>query len=143
MWTTTYDRGLPLDPKSTPDTPKFGIVLIQMIRMEKSTGQIWVKLLFYILNKEIQEFLVKIKVLFLRSLGRFISSRETNPRRLDTFPITVTQRSFMYNQVPVQTTLNQLRCSVCSCSYTQVLNRHVIPSTITHCIQQCKFYFKA
>ena len=27
---------------STPDTPKFGNGLVQLIRMEKSTGQIWV-----------------------------------------------------------------------------------------------------
>ena len=30
--------------KSTPDTPKFGNGLVQLISMEKSTGQIWVNL---------------------------------------------------------------------------------------------------
>ena len=39
--------------------------------------------LCYIFNKEIQEFLVKIKILFLRSLEIFISSREINLCRLD------------------------------------------------------------
>ena len=35
-------------------------------------------MLYYVLNLEIQEFLVKIKMLFLRSLEAFISSRELN-----------------------------------------------------------------
>ena len=41
--------------------------------------------LYYILNKEIQEFLVQIKMLFLKSLEIFISSREINLCRLETF----------------------------------------------------------
>ena len=58
------------------------------------------KLLYYILNKEIKEFLIKIKMFFLRSLEIFISSREINLCRLDTFPTMVASRSFMYNRVP-------------------------------------------
>ena len=54
----------------------------------------------YILIKEIQTFLVKIKLLFLRSLERFISSREINLCRLDTFPTMVANRPVMYNRVP-------------------------------------------
>ena len=54
---------------------------------------------YYILNREIQEFLVKIKMLFLRSLKVFISSREINLCRLDTFPIMVANKSSMYNRV--------------------------------------------
>ena len=53
------------------------------------------------LNKEIQEFLVKIKMLFLRSLERFIFSWEINTCRLDTFPIMVSNMPYMYNRVPV------------------------------------------
>ena len=56
--------------------------------------------LYYILNKAIQEFLVKIKMLFLRSLEIFISSRDINLWRLDTFPTMVANRPVMYNQVP-------------------------------------------
>ena len=59
-----------------------------------------IKRVYYILNKEIQEFLVKIKVLFLRSLEIFISSREINLCRLDTFPTMVANRLVMYNRVP-------------------------------------------
>ena len=59
-----------------------------------------INLLYYILSKEIQTFLVKIKMLFLRSLERFISSREINLCRLDTFPTMVTNRPVMYNRVP-------------------------------------------
>ena len=55
--------------------------------------------IYYILNKEIQEFLVKIKMLFLRSLEIFISSREINLCRLDTFPTMVANRPVMYNRV--------------------------------------------
>ena len=55
----------------------------------------------YIHNKEIQEFLVEIKILFLRGLGRFISCRKIIPCRSDTFPIDATHRLFMYNLVPV------------------------------------------
>ena len=58
------------------------------------------KPLYYILNKEIQEFLVKIKMLFLRSLEIFTSSREINLSRLDTFPTMVTNRPVMYSHVP-------------------------------------------
>ena len=42
---------------------------------------------------EIQEFLVKIKMLFLRSLEVFISLQEINLCRLDTFPIMVANKS--------------------------------------------------
>ena len=46
-------------------------------------------------------------MLFLRSLGVFISSREINLCRLDTFPIMVTSKSSMYNRVPAfRTTLH-------------------------------------
>ena len=55
---------------------------------------------YYILNKEIQEFLVKMKMLFLRNLEIFISSREINLCRLDTFPSMVANRPVMYNRVP-------------------------------------------
>ena len=47
------------------------------------------KNIYYIHNKEIQEFLVKMKMLFLRSLEVFISSREINLCRMDTFPTMV------------------------------------------------------
>ena len=56
--------------------------------------------LYYILKKEIQNFLVKIKVLFLRSLEIFISSREINLCGLDTFSTMVANRPVMYNRVP-------------------------------------------
>ena len=56
-------------------------------------------MLYYVLNLEIQEFLVKIKMLFLRSLEAFISSRELNLFWLDTFPIMVANKSSMYNRV--------------------------------------------
>ena len=56
--------------------------------------------LYYILNREIQEFLVKIKMLFLRSLEVFISSGEINLCRLDILPIMVANKSSMYNRVP-------------------------------------------
>ena len=55
---------------------------------------------YYILNKEIQEFLVNIKMLFLRSLEIFISSREINLCRLDTVPSMVANRPVMYKRVP-------------------------------------------
>ena len=55
--------------------------------------------IYYILNREIQEFLVKIKMLFLRSLNVFISSREINLCKLDTFPIMAGNKSSMYNWV--------------------------------------------
>ena len=58
------------------------------------------KYIFYILNKEIQEFLVKIKMLFLRRLEIFVSSREIKLCRLDTFPSIVANRPVMYNRVP-------------------------------------------
>ena len=58
--------------------------------------------LYYILTKEIQEFLTKIKLVFLSKLKGFISSREINPCRLVTFSIAVTYRPYMYNLVPVQ-----------------------------------------
>ena len=44
-----------------------------------------------------QEFLVKIKMLFLKSLELFISSTEINLCRWDTFPTMVANRSVMYN----------------------------------------------
>ena len=44
---------------------------------------IYDKYTYYILNKEIQEFLVKIKMLFLRSLEIFIASREINLCKLE------------------------------------------------------------
>ena len=56
-------------------------------------------LLYYTVDKEIHEFLVKIKLLFLRSLEIFISSREINLCRLDTFPTMVANRPVMYNRV--------------------------------------------
>ena len=56
--------------------------------------------LCYILNREIQEFLVKIKMLFLRNLKVFISSMEINLCRLDTFLIMVANKSSLYNWVP-------------------------------------------
>ena len=55
--------------------------------------------IYYILNKEIQEFLVKIKMLFLSRLEIFISSREINLCRLDTFPSMVANRPVMNNRV--------------------------------------------
>ena len=82
------------------------------------------RLIYYILNKEIQEFLIKIKMLFLRCLERFISSREINPCRLDTFPIMVTNRPYVYDRVPG---FGLLLIPLCSCSYTQVSNRHELP----------------
>ena len=60
----------------------------------------YVNSIYYILNKEIQEFLVKIKMVFLRSLEIYISSREINLCRLDTFPTMVANRPVMYNRVP-------------------------------------------
>ena len=71
------------------------------------------KYIYYILNKEIQEFLVKIKMLFLRSLEIFISSREINLCRLDTFPSMVANRPVMYRLLDYFEFY-----SVCSCSYT-------------------------
>ena len=59
----------------------------------------WATFIYYILNKEIQEFPVKIKMLFLRSLEIFISSREINLCRLDTFPTMVVNTPVMYNRV--------------------------------------------
>ena len=56
--------------------------------------------LYYILNKEIQEFLVNIKMLFLRHLEIFISYREINLCRLDTFRTMVAKRPIMYSWVP-------------------------------------------
>ena len=56
--------------------------------------------IYYSLNREIQEFLVKMKMLFLISLNVFISSREINLCKLDTFPIMVRIKSSMYNRVP-------------------------------------------
>ena len=54
-----------------------------------------------------QEFLVKIKMPFLRGLEVFISSREVNLCRLDTFPIMVANKSSMYNRVQAfRTTLD-------------------------------------
>ena len=44
-------------------------------------------------------------MLFLRSLELFISSRELNLCRLDTFPIIVANKSSMYNQVPAFRTI--------------------------------------
>ena len=58
------------------------------------------KSVYYILYKEIQECLVKIKMLFLRSLEICISSREINLCRLDTFPTVVANMPVMYNRVP-------------------------------------------
>ena len=52
-------------------------------------------ILYYILNREIQGFLVKIKMLFLKSLKLFISSKEINLCRLDTFRM-VANKSSMY-----------------------------------------------
>ena len=68
----------------------------------KDNAFLWkhIENLYYILNKEIQEFLVKIKVLFLRRLDIFISSREISLCRLDTFPTMVLNRPVMYNRVP-------------------------------------------
>ena len=63
--------------------------------------------IYYILNSEIQEFLVKIKMLFLRSLKVLISSMEISLCRLDTFPIIVANKLSMYNRVPdFRTTLD-------------------------------------
>ena len=61
--------------------------------------------IYYILNREIQEFLVKIKMLFLRSLKVFISSREINLCKLNTFLIMVANKSSMYNRVPAFRTI--------------------------------------
>ena len=57
-------------------------------------------MIYYILNKEVQEFLVKIKMLFLRSLEIFISSREINLCRLDTFHTMIVNRPVIFNRVP-------------------------------------------
>ena len=84
-------------------------------------------LLYYILNREIQELLVEVKMTFLRSLKVFISSREINLYRLDTFPIMVRNKSSMYNRYRL---LGPLKIPFCSCSYTQVSNRHKLPFTI-------------
>ena len=100
--------------------------------------------IYYILNKEIQEFLVKIKMLFLRSLEIFISSREINLCRLDTFPTMVANRPVMYNRVRLLDFFEFY--SVCSCSYTQVSNRHELPLSIankqTDAVRHCTFFFK-
>ena len=61
--------------------------------------------IYYILNKEIQEFLVNIKMLFLRCLEIFISSRKINLCRLETFPSMVANRPVMYNRVQLYTSL--------------------------------------
>ena len=58
------------------------------------------KNIYYILNTEIQEFLVKIKMPFLRSLEIFISSREINLCRLDAFSTMVANKPVMYNRLP-------------------------------------------
>ena len=74
--------------------------------------------MYYILNKEIQEFLVKIKMLFLRCLEIFISSRKINLCRLDTLPTMVANRPVMFNRVPafgrVKHSISV--CSSCLCS---------------------------
>ena len=81
-------------------------------------------------------------MLFLRSLEIFISSREINLCRLDTSP---------YNGRKLSTTGYLLWdyfefYSVCSCSYTQVSNRHELPLSIAkknrHC-QTLYFFNKA
>ena len=66
----------------------------------KNGGKYSENAIYYILNREIQEFLVKIEVLFLRILELFISPREINLCRLDTFTIMVENKSSMYNWVP-------------------------------------------
>ena len=101
----------------------------------------FLKDLYYSLNKEIQELLVKIKMLFLRSLEIFISSRDifidwtlilqwsqigqlctTGYRLLDYFEFD----------------------SVCSCSYIQVSNRHAlhvsIANKLTDAVRHCNFF---
>ena len=85
---------------------------------------------YYILNKEIQEFLVKIKMLFLRSLEIFISSREINLCRFDTFPTMVANSQLCATGYRL---LDYFEfCSVCSCSYTQVSNMHELPLSIAN-----------
>ena len=111
--------------------------------------QIWplafLDVIYYILNKEIQEFVVKIKMLFLRSLEIFISSKEINLCRLDTFPTMVANRPVMYNRVRVLDFFEFY--SVCSCSYTHVSNRHGLPLSIankqTDAVRHCIFLNKA
>ena len=77
--------------------------------------------IYYILNKEIQEFLVKIKILFLGCLEIFISSREINLCRLDTFPSMVANRPVMYNRVlAFWTTLNSTLSAVAAIHTSQV-----------------------
>ena len=73
---------------------------INLLGLPRNTNFISVRNLYYILNKEIQEFLVSVKMLFLRSLEIFISSREINLCRLDTFPTMVPNRPVMFNRVP-------------------------------------------
>ena len=111
--------------------------------------QIWplafLDVIYYILNKEIQEFVVKIKMLFLRSLEIFIFSKEINLCRLDTFPTMVANRPVMYNRVRVLDFFEFY--SVCSCSYTHVSNRHGLPLSIankqTDAVRHCIFLNKA
>ena len=110
------------------------------------------RLLYYILNKEIQEFLVKIEMLFLRSLETFISYREISLCRLDTFPTTVANRPVMYNRLPALCTTGYRLLdyfefySVCTCSYTQVSNRHELPLSIANkqidAVRRCNFFSK-
>ena len=82
-------------------------------------------------------------MLFLRSLEVFISSREMNLCRLDTWPTMVANsqlcatgyRLFDYFEF----------YSVCSCSYTQVSNRHELPLSIANKNRRCQtlyFFFK-
>ena len=84
-------------------------------------------------------------MLFLWSLEIFISSREINLCRLDTFPTMVANRPVMYNRVPAFGILWTLL--VCSCSYTQVSNRHELPLSIankqTDAVRHCIFFNKA
>ena len=60
-------------------------------------------------------------MLFLRSLETFISSREINLCRLDTFPTMVANRPVMYNRVPAfWTTLNSTLSAVSAIHKSQI-----------------------
>ena len=73
---------------------------------------------FVVVAKEIQEFLVKIKMLFLWHLEVFISSRKINLCRLDTFPTMVANSHLCATGFRL---LDYFECyPACSCSYTNV-----------------------
>ena len=86
------------------------------------------KNIYYIHNKEIQEFLVKMKMLFLRSLEVFISSREINLCRMDTFPTMVANsqlcatgyRLLDYFELLCMQSLRKRICSVISINYDYI-----------------------